>query len=168
MQAPNQKPSSDLNHVTNQRLFRTKRFWQTFSWQTSWYFCLLLFLLAGCSDPNRMKLVGTWEIQEADNVADQIDSLETTDPQTSAPKMSLQFLGSGQLKTVTVMGNINREKEGTWEFESFDEDSETSKITCTIGLQETSHEIRWIKDDVIELVPPNMAGVDLELQFKKK
>ena len=114
-----------------------------------------------------MKLVGTWEIEEADNVVDQIDSSEASDSADS-PKMSLQFLRSGQLKTVTVMGNIDREKEGSWQFEEYDAQAETSKIKCKIGLQETTHDVRWISDDVIELIPPNMAGLDLEIRFKKR
>lgn len=129
---------------------------------------LLLILLAGCSDPQRQHLVGVWQIETADDVADQINaSDDDAKIESLPPRMTIEFTGSGQLKTTTVMGEIDRTKEGSWDVVSFDEPGKVIVIKCTIGLQETDHEVDLIDDSTIELVPPNMAGVDMKLRFTK-
>lgn len=125
-------------------------------------FTLGAILLAGCGDPNRAKLIGTWEIEAADNVADRIDA---SDDESNPPRMSIEFASAGTFKTTTVMGDIDRTKEGSWIWVSYDESNQTAVVKCTVGLQETDHDISWIDDSVIELIPPNLAGLDMRLRF---
>jgi len=125
-------------------------------------FMLAVVVLAGCGDPNRAKLVGTWEIEAADNVADRIDA---SDDESNPPRMSIEFANAGTFKTTTVMGDIDRTKEGSWKWVSYDEANQTAVVKCKVGLQETDHDISWIDESVIELIPPNLAGLDMRLRF---
>ena len=79
--------------------------------------------------------------------------------------MRWEFRSGGTLKTSTNMGSIQGQKEGQWEWLSFDEDDSTAKLKITIGLQVTEHEVQFLDEQTIELVPPNMAGLDLKVQF---
>ena len=125
-------------------------------------FIVAAVVLAGCGDPDRAKLIGTWQIKAADDVADRIDA---SDDESSPPRMSIEFANSGTFKTTTVMGNIDRTKEGSWIWVSYDESKQTAVVKCTVGLQETDHDISWIDESVIELIPPNLAGLDMRLRF---
>lgn len=129
----------------------------------------ILVLLAGCTQHEQGKLVGVWQIEQASDVAEQINADEdAANNEGMSSRMSIEFLSSGHLKTTTVMGEIDRIKEGSWNLVSFDKTNQISVIKCTIGLQETEHEVDWIDDNTIELVPPNMAGVDMKLRFVKR
>jgi hypothetical protein len=144
------------------------------------YFAFLLLLscllVSGCGDPQRAKLVGTWEIEQADSLMQRLDESDTNDSaakdaeaMSTGPQMQLQFFGNGGLTTTTAMGIvIPTPKQGRWEMVSFDETSQQMKVKCQIGLQETEHEIEFIDADTIKLVPPNMAGLSLKLRFQRK
>lgn len=138
----------------------------------------LLFLLAvvsagilsGCGDSPPKKLVGKWEITQASEVADRIGSNED-DPAISEPgesRMTLFFQSDGTLKTQTMMGSVNREKNGTWKMTSFDPETRKMKISCEINTQASEHDVTFVDEDTIELVPPNMAGLTMKLMFKRQ
>ncbi len=145
---------------------------------------LSCLLVAGCSDPNRAKLVGTWTIIEPGRVTKRLDvgvetppsaandpSAEHDDPaeSTMPPKMLIQFLRNGQITTITQMGTVNpNPKLGSWELVAFDEPTSKMKIKCKIGLQESEHEIEFLDEDTIKLVPPNLAGLSLKLKFQRQ
>lgn len=138
-------------------------------------FLLSCLLVTGCGDPQRAKLVGTWEIAQADSLMRRLDESDTDmgadDPEAMAtsPKMQLQFFRNGRLKTSTAMGTVTpNPKQGSWEMVSFDEASGRMKVKCQIGMQETEHEIEFIDTDSIKLVPPNMAGLSMKLRFQRK
>ena len=129
----------------------------------------LLLLLAGCTNSEQGKLVGVWQIEQASDVTEQINvSEDEANNEGMTSRMSIEFSSGGQLKTTTIMGEIDRVKEGRWDLVSFDGANQVSVIKCKIGLQETEHEVDWIDDNTIELVPPNMAGVDMKLRFIKR
>ena len=139
-------------------------------------FLLSCLLVSGCGNPQRAKLVGTWEIAQADSLMRRLDETDDDDSgangaeaMSTGPKMQLQFFRNGELTTTTEMGAVSSNpKQGRWEMVSFDEASRQMKVKCQIGMQETEHEIEFIDVDTIKLVPPNMAGLSLKLRFQRE
>ena len=134
---------------------------------------LACLLFCGCGDPQRSKLYGTWGIETADNLWQRLGETEIAgtsadQPMMSRPRMQIQFRSDGELLTITEMGRMTpAPKQGSWELVAYDSATKQMKIKCTIGLQITEHEIQFIDDDRIELVPPNLAGLSMKLKFKR-
>lgn len=134
---------------------------------------MLAMLLAGCTDSNRSKIIGIWEIESADRVTDRFKDTElnssTNDERPhDESRMRVVFQADGILKTNTAMGAITGYKEGYWELVSVDESNSKIRLKCKLGLQETEHEIEILGPDTIKMVPPNMAGVDMKIRFNRK
>ncbi len=137
---------------------------------------LIACMLTGCGDPIRAKIVGTWTIEQADNVMSRIsrpDSEAVDSPigngrDSPPPKMLISFLKSGRLETSTHMGEVNQEKQGQWKLISFNETTNAMRLLCDIQDQETEHEIEFLDPDTIKLVPPNMAGTTMKIRFKRQ
>lgn len=82
--------------------------------------------------------------------------------------MILQFRSNGSLKTTTKMGRVEPPpKEGKWKMLAWDESKQMMNIQCTLGDQTTEHEVRFIEPDLIELIPPNMAGTNNRIKFRR-
>jgi hypothetical protein len=132
---------------------------------------LLLLSLCGCyQDPVRAKLIGTWGIEHGARLTARVNQNpekpgESTD---LGERMVLVFYASGSLRTNTRMGELNREKNGSWNVVKFDEEKSKMKIRCELMGQQTEHEVRFIEEDLIRLVPPNMAGTKSKLTFRRK
>jgi len=126
---------------------------------------LLILVCVGCGNPDRRKLVGTWKLKHSDEIEERIAEIDDEMP---ASRMSLQFKSNGRLTTTTRMGSIDSNKDGTWKFVSFDEATQTMKISCTLGMQETEHEVQFLSDAKIKLAPPNMAGLNQKLEFQRE
>lgn len=126
----------------------------------------LACILIGCGDSNRAKIIGTWGIDQADTVMSRIQ--QSDEGNADAPKMIVRFRSTGKLETQTQMGDVAREKTGQWEFVSYDPESSSMTIACEIQTDRTEHEINFIDQDTIELVPPNMAGTKMKLRFKRQ
>lgn len=139
-------------------------------------FLLSCLLVTGCGNSQRAKLVGIWQIETAESLLKRLDgpnnpgdsgSVDEISP--AGPTMQLQFFRNGGLTTTTQMGIVSpTPKEGRWEMESFDDGSQTMKIRCLIGLQETEHDVEFVNADTIKMVPPNLAGLSLKLTFQRK
>ena len=127
-------------------------------------------IFAGCGDSNRTKIIGTWGIDKADTVMSRIQqSGDNNDKDSSqSPRMVLRFQRSGELETKTLMGTVDREKKGKWNFVSYDPSNNSMAVTCEIQMETSEHEVTFIDDDTIELVPPNMAGTKMKLRFKRQ
>ena len=126
--------------------------------------------LAGCGDANRAKIIGTWGIDSADNVMSRInqDTNEDALDEPDEPRLQLVFHRNGKLETKTAMGEVSSHKTGVWVFASYDEPSQLMKISCDIQSQKTEHEIVFVDDQTIKLIPPNMAGTNKKLKFKRR
>lgn len=127
--------------------------------------------LAGCGDANRNRLVGQWGIAAPEAVMNRIDKNES-DSEVPAEteisdRMVLTFKRNGVVHTRTTMGDIDQEKTGTWKLVSFDEASNLMAISCEINTQKSDHEITFVDEKTIKLVPPNMAGLKMKLKFSK-
>ena len=128
---------------------------------------MLSALLAGCSDPNRSKVIGIWELESAASITSRFKETGNESSNNNDNRMSVEFRSDGVLKTQTLMGSMDRQKEGSWTLLSFDESSSTMRLKCVLGMQETEHEIELLDEDTIRMIPPNMAGVEMKLRFKR-
>lgn len=130
-------------------------------------FLTLAVLLSGCGDPNRKKIVGEWEVVTPARVANRLKDSESNSTSNDGSRMRIDFRSNGTLSTQTSMGSVDSLKEGRWELLSFDEARSQLRLKCTLGLQESQHDVELVGLDKIKLVPPNMAGTDLKLTFKR-
>lgn len=136
---------------------------------------MLLVCAVGCTDPKAKPLVGRWVLEKPDRVmeriggedADRAQETASIDDSNSMPKMAIMFKSNGQFQTVTKMGNVNREKNGTWKVISLDEKARKMTIRCTIGAEETDHSVELVDGSTIRLVPPNMAGLTMKMRFAR-
>ena len=123
---------------------------------------LFLIMLAGCSSGDAGKIMGTWEISNADSISERVGP--EGDLQSES-EMIVQFVRGGQLITRTKIGSIDSEKTGTWTFQSYDPSTSQMKIECSLQGQTTQHEIEFVNEDSIKWIPPNMAGTTKRLVF---
>lgn len=137
--------------------------------------CLLalaMLSLVGCNqDPIRAKLIGTWKIEYGDKLTQRVnqdDELMASPEDDPRERMTITFYSSGSLKTQTRIGQVNREKNGSWELVSFDDEESQMNIRCELMDQQTEHKVQFIESDLIRLVPPNMAGTRSKLKFRRK
>jgi len=128
-------------------------------------------IFTGCGDSNRNRLIGRWGIAAPEDVMERIDQAQPTNDLPTeteiAQRMTLTFKRNGVLNTRTRMGEVDQEKNGTWKLISFDEASSVMAISCEINTQTSEHEITFVDETTIKLVPPNMAGLSMKLKFSK-
>jgi hypothetical protein len=141
-----------------------QQFHQLAAWSAAF---MLALMLAGCGDPERDKIVGTWEIESANRIASRLKEAKEDSSNNNDNRMSVEFRSNGVLKTQTLMGTLHGQKEGTWTLMSFDEPSSTMRLKCVLEQQETEQEIEFLDEDTIQMVPPNMAGLEMKLRFKR-
>lgn len=123
-------------------------------------------LLAGCSrvTEEESKLIGQWQIANAESVSGRVGS---EDDIAASARMSVEFQSGGQFITQTKMGSIDSIKEGTWKVISYDSANAVLTIECDLQMQQTQCEIKFVKPDEIDWIPPNMAGTTQEIRFRK-
>lgn len=148
-----------------------------------WYLLLLvgLLLALGCGprlpEPAR-KLLGSWELSQADRLAERINqlpagsSLPAVQPDDDAgepngPGMVLDFRADGTLLTRTALGQLQQQKAGTWRFVSASADGRVLAIRCLLSQQTTDVQVEFTAADQISLVPPNLAGLNTKLSFRR-
>jgi len=137
---------------------------------------LLVACTIGCTDPNAAPLVGHWVLEKPSRIMDRIggDGVEqgresdSIDDSSSLPRMSITFHSNGQFGTSTAMGDVNREKSGTWQVIALDEVVGKMTIRCKIGTEETDHSVELVDGSTIRLVPPNMAGLTMKMRFVRE
>jgi len=133
--------------------------------------CFVCFaiLLAGCSDPVKSKIAGEWEVQKADRLVKRINQERINqDEGGNKSRMRIVFGFRGALTTQTAMGEIQREKSGTWDLVSFDEKESQMELDCDLGSGDVRTSITFLDANTIKLVPPNMAGTRSKLTFERK
>ena len=115
-------------------------------------------------------LIGQWKLEKAGRISNRIGNAPnemTNDRSTEdyGGRMLIVFHSSGKLETVTQMGAIDRNKTGSWELLSYDRSTRTSQVRCVLNDQTTEHEIDWLDNGNMKMVPPNMAGTLTKLEF---
>lgn len=132
---------------------------------------LSTLLVCGCTENAQNPLCGDWEIASADSLLRRLGPPAEVDAERDGdqPRMLLQFNRNGTWKTVTRMGNFDPPpKEGTWKQLSYDAAKKLMFIQCRIETQITEHEVLFLEDDLMELVPPNMAGTNSKIKFSRR
>ncbi len=135
--------------------------------------------VSGCQPTINSTLVGSWELTQAEDLADRVGqsanelasdaasgrSNVPSDDQPLESPMTIRFGGDGKLETATNMGGIQSQKQGTWEMKSA---GPPMVIAFVINGQPAETEIEWIGNDQIKMVPPNMAGLTMKLVFRRR
>lgn len=147
---------------------------------------LSLGLLAvGCGDPDRARMIGRWEISAGDRVLDRVDGATKGNASTDAdqglndapldaesvdeaPRMVVEFFRSGALTTETRISNAISTKKGQWSLVKYDAANRIATIRCELIGQSTDHELEFVSDNEVKMVPPNMAGLTKKLLFQRK
>jgi hypothetical protein len=137
--------------------------------------CVIVFLactaltLTGCyQDPVRAKLAGTWKIEHGEKLSKRVNQDQPDAVEDPGERMMLAFTASGSLRTKTRIGDVIREKNGSWNVVDFDEEQAVMTIRCELMGQQTEHEVQLVEADLIRLVPPNMAGTKSKLTFRRE
>ena len=124
-------------------------------------------LLVGCGVSVEHNLIGEWRY------TGKLAAMQPKEPvleQSAEPTgmgISLHFARWGKLRTVTRQGAIQTEKQGTWTWLHFDPVTHVGAIQCELLRQKTDHRLEFLDPDTIRLNPPNLAGLDQELQFTR-
>ncbi len=131
---------------------------------------VVCLLLAGCSSPERNMLIGQWQLEKAGKISSRIGNPpnEMTDDWSTEDyggRMLIVFHSSGKLETISQLGAIDRNKTGSWELLSYDRSTRMSQVRCVLNDQTTEHEIDWLDNGNMKMVPPNMAGTLTKLEF---
>lgn len=132
---------------------------------------VLMLASAGCKqDPIRAKIIGTWKIEHSERLSKRVNQDDSGDEPAEdlGERMVLAFYASGSLQTKTRIGNVNREKNGSWKVIDFDEEESKMIVGCELMGQQTEHKVQFIENDLIRLVPPNMAGTKSKLTFRRR
>lgn len=101
-----------------------------------------------------------------------LNDLKQKIEQEVSQSMQLSFSADGTWSSKTAFSVARGEKTGTWKV--LEKGSDFLQISCTwtdvkSGQSETTTtRVTFLAPDQIRLVPPNMAGTDLELTFVKE
>ena len=132
---------------------------------------LAVVLLAGCASETETRgrpLVGTWVLEDGDEVARRTASTESFADEAKAARMQLKFASGGRLETRTNINAIDSRKAGTWQAIAYNESTKIMDIECNLDGQKSNCEVEFLGADQIKLNPPNMSGLNLKLVFKRK
>ena len=81
--------------------------------------------------------------------------------------MWLDFQANGWLETETDFPMARGRKKFRWRWLSFDEATGTARIECQREGETTTHDVVFMDDETIRLVPPNIAVLEIELVFRR-
>ena len=132
---------------------------------------LAFVLLPGCGNENEAKarpLVGTWVLEDSEDVARRTTSAESATEGQSEPRMQLVFATGRRLETRTHINSIDSRKSGTWQLIAYNDAAKVMDIECDLDGQKSNCEVEFLSEDRIKLNPPNMSGLNMKLTFKRK
>lgn len=105
-------------------------------------------------------------------LGDKLDDLSEKLEKAASNSMKLQFSADGTWSSKTVLPVARGHKSGTWTIRESNPDD--MLVSCTwkdakSNQSETSDtRVTFLHPDRIRLVPPNMAGTELELTFVRE
>ncbi len=146
-----------------------------------WVACMGLGC-AGCGPkvpplPAR-SLVGIWELDEAARLAERINQpdsalpgvlpeLDASEAKDFGSRMTLEFRSDGSLVTRTALGQLQQQKQGNWQYLSGSFEDRQLAIRCELSQQTTEVDIEVLDGGAIRLTPPNLAGLNTKLTFRR-
>jgi len=146
----------------------------------------LLVTLSGCQNRPASNLEGRWDLILADNFEDGAtdkngdsshkaaddtgDLFDSIAGGESVGTMSLVFHRNGKLETFTdfPMASTGKPKVGLWSLSSWDENSKVATLSCELMDEVTETTVTFVDDDTIQLIPPNIAVLKMELRFRRR
>ncbi len=101
--------------------------------------------------------------EQAENLFDSVADGQATG------SMSLVFHTNGRLETYTdfPMASTGKPKVGKWSVLSWDKKRQVAKLRCDLFDEITETTVTFIDDHTIQLVPPNIAVLEMELRFRR-
>ncbi len=140
---------------------------------------VVLIVVPGCipnQQPQAQRLLGKWEVMTEQKIKqhEQLanDSLATRAARESTSidrtvssdnLMTVEFKSGAQLETRAM-----QVKQGTWYFRGFSEADQTVTLECQVGREDpVIVKVRFITDDVIHMIPPNITVLEKELLFHR-
>lgn len=143
---------------------------------------VLIGFLSGCQHEAASKITGRWDMLPPEKISDNKSdasnekaAANTEDLYNSIAggevegTMSLVFHRNGTLETLTdfPMASTGKPKIGKWSILSWDEESQVATLRCDLFDAVTETRITFIDDDTIQLIPPNIAVLEMELRFRR-
>ncbi len=145
---------------------------------------------SGCQNRAASKLTGRWDMLPPEKLDDSesqtVDSNNEADSRKahddteslinsigegdeSVGTMSLVFHRNGKLETFTdfPMASTGKPKVGKWKLKSWDDSGQIAILECDLFDELTETRVRFIDEDTIQLVPPNIAVLEMELRFRR-
>ncbi len=158
---------------------------------------LLVAAPAGCSRPGARGLIGQWKLslpdelrggsggnsrldaptendsassdRNDDTIADNTSSLlDGVAEGETAGEMTLIFHRNGSLETITDFPAARSHKHWRWSMVSWDAVKRVAVVRCEMDPESVTTTIRFIDPETIQLVPPNIAVLETELQFTRQ
>lgn len=131
---------------------------------------LLLFQL-GCGNSLQSKLSGKWVIDTDEDLFAMIgDEAESRDNEDA--KFSLDFQSGGVFGSKVIASGHEQVKTGRWLF--VEGQADLCKIRVSINSANSKLEpdnvltdIKFIDENTIELIPPNMDAIKHKMQFRR-
>lgn len=140
----------------------------------------IISLFSACngvnSHPSAMKLIGNWELIPGDSESLESGAIDEATAKRLAreakrldrdvlagDRMTVTFLPQGVLET-----DAKQKKKGTWRFKSYDESRSELSLECRLGSEElVGTKVRFVTDDIISMIPPNIAVLEKEFVFQR-
>lgn len=143
--------------------------------------CLSAVVLvsSGCRPAIERKLVGSWQLDESEGLAKRMmggnsssvgselmDTALDEMMEVAQVALSVEFARSGKLTTSTNVMGEPTQKTGTWSMTEHTENTATIEFVLE-GDEPETIKVRFVDDDTIEMVPPNLAVLNREYTFKR-
>ncbi len=145
--------------------------------------------MLGCQHEVASKLTGRWDMLPPDQIATAGGQAKADGETSSNEKaadatedlydsvaggetngtMSLVFHRNGKLETFTdfPMASTGKPKVGKWSILSWNKKAEVATVRCDLFDEITETKVTFIDDNTIQLIPPNIAVLEMELRFRR-
>lgn len=149
----------------------------------------LVLACVGCQHEAASKLAGRWDMLPPNKIPSVPGKDDPAKTNSSSEKvlgdtedlydsvaggevtgtMSLVFKRNGQLETYTdfPMASTGKPKIGKWSILSWDAEAKVATVRCDLFDEITETKITFIDDNTIQLIPPNIAVLEMELRFRR-
>lgn len=131
---------------------------------------MLIILLSGCGKSLHQKIMGKWAIDADNELFDMMGDEQAASEQKH--KFVLEFSSAGIFRSTVDSSGYVQSKEGRWFFVEGEADvcklkvsinSDNSNIDPDIVLTE----VKFVDEETIELIPPNMDAIKQKIVFRR-
>ena len=129
---------------------------------------VLLGTLAGCGKSLQKQITGKWVIDSENELFEMMGS----ENDASDQKFSLEFSSAGVFRSTVNSSGFSQSKQGRWFF--VEGAADICKLKVAINSDNSDFEpdivlteIKFLDEETIELVPPNMDVIKQKMIFRK-